>query len=245
LWAITPSAVAETPELPTNAYKKTADADLKFLQDRLSTLAKKQAAGDKILDGQMKPALGVALMLSAYGDALGDPALKADAIKVAEAINKKEFKEAEGLAKKLTVKPGKAGKPGPLPKPFKDELMLAAVMNPFRGSTVGGLNIDREIKDMTKTMNPAKIDVPAVEILAVRSAVINAYGFHYPNQKATVNDANKKLWEKLSAESVDLSKQIVTEAGKGNKADEKKIRTLLTNLNARCTDCHNKFRDDE
>jgi hypothetical protein len=238
-------ATADTPVMPKDSVKKTADADLKFLQDRLSDLVKKQASGAKLLDGQIKPALGASLMLSVYGDALGDAALKADAIKVAEAINKKDFKAAEGLAQKLAVKPGTPGKPGALPKPFKEDLMLAAVMSPFRGSTVGGLGIDKDIKDMTKTTNPAKIDPAAVEMLAVRSAVINAYGFHVPNDKAKTKPENQKEWQKLATAATDLSNQIATEAGKGAKADEKKLKMLLTTLNARCTDCHNKFRDDE
>ena len=55
----------------------------------------------------------------------------------------------------------------------------------------------------------------------------------------------QKKWQKWSTESVDLSKQIVVEAAKGAKADEKTLKKLLTTLNARCTDCHNAFRDDE
>ncbi len=244
LWAVTAAAAADAPDLSKESYKKAADADLKFLQTRLGELAKKQAAGDKLLDGQIKPALGVALLLTVYGDALGDAALKADAVKVAEAIFKKDFKEADALGKKLAVKPG-AGKPGALPKPFKDEVMLAAVMSPFRGGTVGGLNIDRDIKDMTKATNPTKIDPAAVEVLAARAAVINAYGFHSPNDKAKVNGANQKMWEKWSTDSTALSKQLAAEAAKGGKADEKKRKTMLSTLNARCTDCHTKFRDDE
>ena len=245
-WILTATARADAPEVPKDSYKKAADADLKFLQTRLDDLAKKQAAGGKLLDGQVKPALGIALVLSAYGDKLGDGALKGDAIKVAEAIDKKDFKGASALAKKLAVKPGAAGKPGELPKPFKDEVMLAAVMSPFRGGTVGGLNIDRDIKDMTKGNNPTKIDPAAVEILAVRSAVINAYGFHHPNDKAKVKDEYKKLWEKWSSESTDPEQaDRHGKRGKWKAADEKKLKGLLTNLNARCTDCHNKFRDDE
>jgi hypothetical protein len=246
LWAITAAATAgDVPELPAASYKKAADADLKFLQTRLADLAKTQAAGGKLLDGQVKPALGASLMLAVYGDALGDNALKTDVVKVAEAIVKKDFKGANEMAQKLSVKPG-GGKPGALSKPFKDEIMLAAVMSPFRGGTVGGLNIDRDIKDMTKAMGATKIDPATVEILAVRSAVITAYGLHVPNDKGKVNDVNKKKWEKYSTDSIDFSKQVAIEAAKGvGKADEKKLKTLLSNLNGRCTACHNDFRDDE
>ncbi len=243
LCVVTAPATADTPVLPTDAYKKAAGADLKFLQGRLADLVKKEAGGAKLLDGQVKPALGIALALSAYGDALGDATLKADAIKVAEAIAKKNYKGADALAQKLAVKPGTPAKPGDPAKPFKDELMLVAVMSPFRGTSVGGLNIDKDIKDMTKATNPTRIDPAAVEILAVRSAVLNAYGLHAPNDKAVANAANKAQWVKWSAESVELSKQIAAEAG-SRTADAKKLKDLLGKLNARCSDCHNKFRDD-
>src|SRR4051812_31533188 len=73
-------ASADTPDLPKESYKKAADADLAFLQGRLAELAEKEAAGKKILDRDVKPALGVALLLDAYADPLGDPALKADSL---------------------------------------------------------------------------------------------------------------------------------------------------------------------
>ena len=225
LWLVSAAATADTPQLPKSAYQKAAEADVKFLQTRLAELAK----DPKPRPGFYKPAIGIALLLSAYGDALGDAKLKGDAIKVAEALDKKEFKGADALAKNLAVKPGTPGKGAALPKPFGDEDMLYYVMNPFRGGTVGGLNLENEIGALTKSKNPAPVDPSAVEILAARSAVINAYAFHHPNEKAKTNAANKKLWEKWSTEAVDLSKQLAEEAGKGRGADEKKIRTTLKN----------------
>ena len=245
LWVITAAGAADpaAPELSQASVKKAADADLKFLQERLADLAKKQAAGGKLLDGQIKPALGVALLLAAYADPLGDANLKADATKVAEAIQKKDFKAADELAKKLAVKPGAAGKFGALPKPFKDEVMLEAVMSPFRGGGVGGLNIDRDIKDMTKNMNPMKIDPAHVEVLAVRSTVINSFATHHLNQKASTNAANQQAWGRLSKDSIDFSKQLAAEAAKA-KPEEKKLKTLMSSLIGRCNECHEKFRDD-
>ena len=62
--------------------------------------------------------------------------------------------------------------------------MLASAMSPFRGGSVGGLNIDRDIKDMTKANMPTKIDPAAVEILAVRSATINEFAIHSPDARS-------------------------------------------------------------
>jgi hypothetical protein len=250
LWFLTSAASAGVPELPTESYKKAAEAELAFLKTRTAELAAKAAMGEKPVDGQIKPAIGSAMMLSVYAEVLGDAALKADAVKLAETLLKKDantkmpnFKAAAEQSKKLTLKPG-AGKPGgPMPK--LDKYELTEIMSPFRGKTVGGLNIDRDIKDMTKKEMPTKIDPAAVEILAVRSAVISEFAIHYPNDKAKVKPDNLKKWDKYSKESVDFSKQLAVEAAKGKAADEKKLKTLLSSLLGRCTACHNDFRDDE
>ncbi len=245
-WCLTPApapAANDVPDLPAGSVKKAADADLKFLQTRVADLAKKQAAGAKVLDGYIKPATGVSLLLAAYADILGDAALKADVIKVAEALDKKDFAAADGLAKKLAIKPG-TGKPGALPTPFKGDKMLEYVMQPFRPAASGGANIDKDIKEWGKAGAMGKLDLAAVEVLAIRTAVINAYGLQHPNGTATVNAGNKKLWDKWSTEAIDQSKKIATEAAKGAKADEKSIRTMLGVLVRSCNDCHEKFRDN-
>lgn len=240
----TAAADIKTPDIPAASYKKAAEADLKFVQARVAELGKAAAAGEKVKDPQSKPAIGAALMLAAYADVLGDSALKGDALKLAEAVKKKDMKAAGELASKLAVKPG-TGKPGPLAKPFKDAEQLEIVMQPYRIAVGGGLNIEKDIREAIKKDNPAKLDPAAVELLAVRTAVLNAYSFHVPNEKATIKAANKQLWEKYSNESVGLAKDLAAEAAKGAKADEKKMRTLLSGLDGRCKDCHNKFRDDE
>jgi hypothetical protein len=244
LCAAVGTSAATTPDLPAPSYKKAAEADLKFVQTRAADLAKKAAGGEKVPDGQSKPAVGAALLLAAYAEVLGDAALKGDALKVAEALQKKDFKAGAELAAKLALKPG-SGKVGPLAKPFKDATQLEIVMQPYRVAIGGGLNIEKDIRDAIKKDNPAKLDPAAVEILAVRTAVLNAYSFHVPNDKASIKADSKKLWEKYSTESVGLAKDLAAEAAKGAKADEKKMRALLSGIDGRCKECHNKFRDDE
>jgi cytochrome c556 len=78
----------------------------------------------------------------------------------------------------------------------------------------------------------------------VRSAVINEYALHYPNEKARSKPDNEKEWKKLSQESIDLSREIAAEAGKP-KPDLKMLRTKLTALEAACTNCHGKYRFDD
>jgi cytochrome c556 len=241
LSALTSSA-ADAPSLPKDSAKKAADADLKFVQSRVAELIKKQAAGGKVLDGRLKPALGASLALAGYGEALGDAALKSGAVKLAEALAKKDLAAAETLAKGLSVKPGAAGTAGVPASPLKPELTLEAAMSPFRGQTVGGLNIDKDIKDWSK--KGAKIDPAAAELLAARSAVLNAYALHAPNEKAKTNPNNMKDWEKWANGAIKASNDLAAEAGKGAKADQEKLRKAVSNLNARCNDCHEKFRDE-
>jgi hypothetical protein len=240
LWTLAVAEAADAPEPSKDAFKKAADADLKFLQTRAAELAKKAASGAKTPDGQVKPAIGTALTLAAYSDAVGDAALKPAALKVADLLSKKDFKGADAAAQKLAVKPGAPGKLGTPPKPFKDETMLDVVMSPFRGAGVGGLGIEKDIQDALKA--GAKFDPAALELLGVRVAVLNSYGQQVPNDKATVNAANTKLWAKWSSESVEQGKLLAAEAAKA-KPDDKKLKTILSAINAKCVDCHEKFRD--
>jgi hypothetical protein len=241
LWAVTAAALADTPQLPKDSYKKAAEADLKFLQTRLEELA----AAEEPKDGKVKPAIGAALALAVYADALGDANLKADAMKIAEALNVKnrDFKAASGVAKKMAVKPGSGPGKGGLPKLAKEDKMLEYAMQAFRPKAGGGLGVERDLDEYTSKKMPKAITAAEVELLAVRTAVSLEFASHYPNEKARKTPADTKKWEKMSADSVGLTKQILAETGKG-KPDEKALRKLLDNLSAKCSDCHGMYRDD-
>lgn len=250
LWLVGP-APAGTPDLPTDSYKKAAEADLKFLQKRLDDLAK----SDEPSLRSAKPAVAVTLLIAAYADVLGDKALKDDVLKVGEAINAKKYKDADALAKKLTVKPGsgKAGAALPKLEAFekakdKDVTYLPTTMKLFSNAVVlklpSGFNIEKDLKDWTAKGSAVKLDPAAVELLAVRSAVLNEYAHEYPNEKARNSPANLKEWQKFSKESVDLSKELIAESTKP-KPDPKALRTKLTALEATCTNCHGKYRFDD
>ncbi len=242
LWVITSAAMADTPALPKESYKKAAEADLKFLQTRLDELV----AAEEPKDGKVKPAIGAALALAVYADALGDENLKTEALKVAEELNKKnrDFKAAQGIAKKIAVKPGANPGKGQLPKVGKGDKMLEYAMQPFRPKAGGGMGLERDLDDYTSKKMPKAIDVANIELLAVRTAVSLEIASHYPNEKARKTPNDTKTWEKLSGDSVAETKKILAETAKGKNADEKALRKMLDNLSARCTDCHGKFRDD-
>jgi len=88
-------------------------------------------------------------------------------------------------------------------------------------------------------VNPAD-----VVILGARTAILLNYALSMPNDKALANKANTDEWTKLSKDSIDLSKDLIDEAGKGKKTDSKKIVDLISKIDAKCVLCHNKFRDD-
>lgn len=245
LWFLSAVAAAP-PDIKSDSYKKAAEADIRFLKTRLGDLA--ALGGDKAKDGQLKPALTTAMMLAVYGDVLGDATLKGDALKIAQALAKKgvtgnELKAPADMAAKLTVRPGTPGGKGEMPKMTR--FGLEEIMDTFRTEKVGGLNLQNDIRDLVKAKAPTKPDPAAVEILATRTAVLLEYAAPLPNDKASTSAANKALWEKWMKESVETSKQLADEAAKGKSADEKTMVKLLQKLDARCNDCHTKFRDDE
>lgn len=251
LWLVSSTAPAGTPDLPADSYKKAADADLKFLQKRLDDLAK----SDEPSVRSAKPAVAVTLLLASYADVLGDATFKTEVLKVGEAINAKKYKDADALAKKLVLKPGSGKAGGDLPKleafekaKDKDVTYLPTTMKLFSNATVlklpSGMNIEKDLKDWTAKGSTIKLDPVAVELLAVRSAVLNEYAFHNPNEKARTKPESEKEWKKLSKDSVDLSKEIIAEATK-KTPDAKLLRTKLAALEAACTNCHGKYRFDD
>ncbi len=237
LWLL--SGAAAAPVLSPDTYKKAAEADVAQLQKHLDHIGANPSDAKRY----GPTAKSVAMLLAAYGEATGDAGLKDQALKVAEALAKKDYAGAGTEAKKLAVKGG--GKPlaaGDLHKLHKYD--LAEVMSPFRGGKVGGLNIEKDIRDAFKKDGPTPVDPKAVEVLAARTAVIGEYTLHFPNEKATANAANKAKWDKWTKDMIGTSQKLIDESAKGKKADEKTIVKMLNTLDGTCRECHNMFRDD-
>ncbi len=223
------------PVLPPETYKKAADADIAQLKEHIKTCDTEPTQVKRFAP----TAKSLAMILAMYGEATGDTALRDGSLKVAEAIAKKDFKAAGTAAKDLAAKgTGKALPAGGLAG--KAKFGLEEAMSPFRGSKVGGLNIEKDIRDM---MKGGAIDPSALQVLAARTAILGEYTIGFPNEKASINAANKAKWEKWSKDMIEVSKKLDAEAGKGKGANNNELVKMLKLLDAKCSDCHNEFRD--
>ena len=233
---LTLASLTAAPSLPTSSFKKAAEANIAQLQKHLMV-----CDTDASKAKQYGPtAKTLAMMVALDAEALGDKALKEQALKVASAIAAKNYKGAIEAAKALTIKAGTAPLPAAdLTKVSKFD--LDEVMSAFRVEKVGGLNIEKDIRAIFNAkmmVNPAD-----VEVLATRTAVLLDYTCAMPNDKAKTNKDNTAEWTKLSKDSIEITKKLSEEAAKGKGVNEKEIIKLLKGLDAKCSDCHNKYRE--
>jgi hypothetical protein len=235
LWFLSTATAAST--LAKETYKKAAEADIVQLQKHLTTCD----ADAKEAKRYGPTAKAIAMDIVLYAESLGDSTLKDQALKVAEKIGSKDYKEAVAAAKGLTVKPGSepltAGGAALLAKFNLDE-----VMSPFRGAKSGGLNMEKDIRDIRD--GKLKVNAADVELLAARTTALLEYACLMPNDKAKTNKANQDEWTKLSKDSIEATKKMADEAAKGKAANDKEIIKQVKLLDAKCVLCHNKYRDD-
>lgn len=228
---------AAPPQLSRGTYERLAAADIAQLQGSIARCQENAAEARR----NLPTARAIAMLLALEAEALGDANLQRQALQIAEVLNKKDFAGADKLAKTLKVNPATAPLAGqPLHK--LTDFHLEEVMSPYRLARSGGLNIEKDIRDWSK--KGVKLDSAAVEILAARTALLSAYTVHLPNDKADVNKANLEQWQKYSQDLIDLSRQLAEEAAKGKSANGNAMSSLLSKINNKCADCHNKFRDD-
>ncbi|MCS7023110.1 MAG: hypothetical protein NZU63_14935 [Gemmataceae bacterium] len=235
VWGVIVQAAA--PKLSRATYERLVAVDIAQVQACLSKCLESAAEARR----HQPTARALAMLLAMEAEVLGDAALQQQALQLAEALNKKDFAAADKLAKSLKASPSAT----PLAsKPLHKQagFHLEEVMSPYRLGRSGGLNIEKDIRDWSK--KGAKLDPAAVEILAARTALLSEYTFHMPNDKAEINKANTEQWQKYSQDLIELSRQLAEEAAKGNSANPATMTGLLNKINNKCSDCHNKFRDD-
>ena len=110
-------------------------------------------------------------------------------------LGKKDWKDAAALAKKLTVKPGAAPlKPTELHKMHK--ISLEEMMSPFRGGTVGGMNIEKDIRAIRD--GKVEVNAAAIEILGARAAIISDFATPLPQREgAREQEQDRAMGEAL------------------------------------------------
>jgi hypothetical protein len=224
------------PVIAKESYRRAVEADIAFLGKALDAIE----SAPRALDGRVKASKGVAALLMRYADALGDDTQKTRAVRIVALIDAKDWKGAAAASKRLKD-------PGPEKPPPKavPQFRHAELFAPFRGQQTGGLGIDRDIKDMTKATT--KVDVKLAELIGVRTAVLMelAEEILQPDNETIerwglTKPANWRLWLKWLRDSKVLAREVAVEAAKGDAADHTLLKKLLTNLNARCTDCHSR-----
>ncbi len=230
LWFLT-SAIAAPPALPKEAYERAIKADVEFLQKKLDDLVADPAKNR----GAIRTVKGVAMNIAFYGEATKNAALKSQALKVAEALDNKDFAAAAAAAKELSAPKVDAAVKGS--KMFG----LDDVMSPFRVARAGGQNIEADIR---AAKSAGTIDPAEAELIGVRCASIAEYTVGMPTEKAMLNNAFKEKWARWTKDLADASKELADEGAKGKMADEKKLNTSINKLYNSCINCHNDFRDE-
>ncbi|QEL13169.1 cytochrome c [Limnoglobus roseus] len=237
--ALAGAAIAAEPILSADVGGKAIEADTAHLSKLV------ELAGKKKVGGRPK---ATAVLVALYAednlggkDAAKMATLRDEALKIAEKSKTIGTLGAEVKAlSAVTANPKADVKPMGAQKIIeKTKLDLTEVMDLFGGATAGGMNLEKDIREMKKD---GVKNTPAAELLGARSAVLAELTMHLPNDKA--GGANKKVWDGYSMDMKKLSQEIATEAAKGSKANLATIKTTVGKLDAACTNCHNKFRAD-
>ncbi|OWK43417.1 cytochrome c [Fimbriiglobus ruber] len=227
-------AAAESPAketLPEGVAGKLIDADVAYLQKALTKAPEKTVA----------PTLkAVAMEIALYAqnnlegaDANKMAALRAQALKVAEALTKKDYPAAKAAAEGLAKPTGGDKKALKLHELYKYD--VNEVMSAFRNSP-RGLNTEKDIRAQAKNVT----DIKLAGELGARSALAAEYTLLLPSSDAV--GAKKKTWEGSAQDMGRLGQEIATEAAKGAKADKAVLKKKLAALDATCTACHNVFK---
>lgn len=239
--AVTTAAADPAPAgiIPPSAAELAIENDTAHLK-KLFELAKTK----KKIEGRIK---ATAVLIATYAqDGMGGPnadklaAVRAQALKVAEAAAAKNLKAAQAEAEELPNPKSAAGadhKPVDLSKQAK--LELHEVMDLFGGSAGGGLNLEKDIREAKK--NGPK-DAKSAELIGARSTALATLYIQLMPELG--GKKTKEDWVKWSTQARKQAADITAEAAKGSRADLAKIKKQMGALDATCTNCHNTFRDE-
>ena len=230
----TPS-IAKDP-LPDGTAAKVIAADIEFLNAGFAEKPTRAGPLSALKGGAMLLALNAQNGLDGK-DADKMAAVRAQALKVAEALAAKKTADATAAAAGLAAAKGGDKKPLKLHEQAKFD--LSELMSPFKSSKAGGMNIEADLKAAEKAIK----DLAALEVQAARVALIAQYTLDMPAGTAE-GGAKRKLWDDLAKESQKLALETAAEAAKGAKADQAKLKKAIAGINLNCKTCHEKFRDN-
>jgi hypothetical protein len=232
VWLAVPTTAADP--LPADLSAQVIAGDIDYLQKALAKTPEKRAlptikAGALILAYHAQANLG-----GAKGDEMA--ALRDQAVKVAEAVAKKDYAAAKTLAEGL--KSAKGGEKKEVALHTLAKIDIAEIMSTFRKSTVGGRNYEDDLKTMAKK---GVTDVKLAGRVAGAAYAISDFAAKLP--PTGLNDAKMKQWNDFVKDMAAVGKDFAAEAGKGDGADKKKLGAIAQKMDKNCVDCHAVFKD--
>jgi hypothetical protein len=218
-------------KVPTAVADKVIESDLAYLKKQLEKEPEKRA---------IPTIKATAIMLAAVADeGIKGPnadkmaSLRAGALEIAEAVAKKDFAAAKtALTNVKTAKGDK--KEIDLSKQAK--INLDEVMSTFRKGTVGGRNIEADIKDQIKNLKDNNIAAR----VGAHTSVLGTLTEKLPPPNTTGDKL--KAWQDISKQMKQAGLDLAEEASKSD-ADKKKVVSALMKLEKTCVDCHKIFRE--
>ena len=227
------AATAKEP-LPAGVTEKLIEGDIAYLQKQLEKSTPEKRAVPTIKATAMLLAVYAQENLAgAKADQMAG--LRAGSLKIAEAVAKKDFAGAKAAAAGL--KDAKGGDKKAIDLSKQAKINVDEMMSAFRKGTVGGRNIEADLKAQSKTLT----DVGLAAEIGGRAAAIATLSEKLPPAAAT--GAKAKQWTDWCKEMTEHGTALANEAGKGATADKKKVSTLLNKLDKTCVDCHKVFKD--
>lgn len=224
--------------VPEESYPKAVEADIAHLEALLELNKTKKG-----IPGRIK---STSILIASYAqenlkgkDAAKMAALRAAALKVADAAQKKDN---DGMAKAVAALKGVTADANADKKPLKlasmNKLELHEVMDLFGSGTGGGMFIEKDLRAMKKD---GVKDTKAAEILATRTAAIADLSLDLPPEFG--GKKKKEDWDRWNKDMKEQASDLASEAAKGTKADAAKMKAIASKLEGSCQNCHNVFRD--
>lgn len=222
--------------LPDGTAAKVMAADLEYLKAGFAEKPTKKGELAALKSVAMLHALNAQNNLDGK-DADKMAAVRAQALRVAEALAAKDTAAAAAAAAGLADAKGGDKKPLKLHEMAKFD--LAELMSAYRTAKAGSLNIEADLKAVEKGIK----DVGLIEVQTARVALIAQYSLDMRPSEAD-SGAKRKQWDDLVKESLKLGLEASAEAAKGAKADQAKLKKTVAAINLNCTACHKVFRDN-